>query len=222
MLLIIKNVLTENQLSVIRRLLENAEFSDGRLSAGIEAKKVKNNQELDQQSPLHDQLNQMLMPSLLQNQQFQSFTLPLRVATPFYVRYSKGMSYGYHVDDPIMGPMNARYRTDLSITVFLNDDYEGGELAIKTPFGTQQFKSKAGDVLVYPSTSVHKVEEVTSGERLVAVLWAQSMIKDQQKRELVYELGKARDILIGSDENSTETAHVSNVYSNLVRRWSDL
>lgn len=222
MLLIIKNVLTENQLSVIRRLLENAEFSDGRLSAGIEAKKVKNNQELDQQSPLHDQLNQMLMPSLLQNQQFQSFVLPLRVATPFYVRYSKGMSYGYHVDDPIMGPMNARYRTDLSITVFLNDEYGGGELAIKTPFGTQKFKSKAGDVLVYPSTSVHKVEEVTNGERLVAVLWAQSMIKDPQKRELVYELGKAREILIGSDENSTETAHVSNVYSNLVRRWSDL
>ncbi|MEE9326581.1 MAG: Fe2+-dependent dioxygenase [Cocleimonas sp.] len=222
MLLLIENVLTENQLSVIRKLLEHAEFTDGKLSAGVEAKKVKNNQELDYKSPLHDQLNQMVMPSLLQNQQFQSFALPLKVATPFYARYSKGMSYGYHVDDPVMGPMSARYRTDLSITIFLNDDYEGGDLAIKTPFGTQRFKSKAGDMLVYPSTSLHKVEEVTNGERLVAVLWSQSMIKDQQKRELVYELGQARDILIGSSESSAETAHVSNVYSNLVRRWSDI
>lgn len=222
MLLTIKNILDKNQLSVINKLLENADFIDGKLSAGKEAEKVKFNQELSQQSPLHNQLNQMVMPALLQNDEFQSFAFPLKVATPFYARYTKGMTYGFHVDDPVMGPMNARYRTDISVTVFLNNEYEGGELAIKTSYGVQRFKLSAGDAIVYPSNSWHQVDEVTKGQRTVAVIWAQSMIKDPQKRAMIYELGAARDILIDERANSKETQHVSNVYSNLVRRWSDL
>jgi len=222
MLLAIKNVLSENQLQVIRKLLENAEFVDGKLSAGKEAEQVKNNLELSQQSPLHEQINQMLMPSLLNHPEYQAFAFPLKVATPFYARYTKGMTYGFHVDDPIMGPMNGRYRTDVSTTVFLNDEYEGGELAIKTSYGEQRIRLNAGDAVVYPSTSWHQVDEVISGERLVAVIWAQSMVKDPQKRELLYELGKARNILIDERAKSDETAYVSNVYSNLVRRWSEL
>lgn len=222
MLLAIKNVLSENQLKVIRTLLKNAEFVDGKLSAGKEAQQVKNNLELSQQSPLHDQLNQMVMPSLLNHPEYQSFAFPLKVATPFYARYTQGMTYGFHVDDPIMGPMNGRYRSDISTTVFLNDDYEGGDLAIKTAYGEQRIKLNAGDVIVYPSTSWHQVDEVIKGERLVAVIWAQSMVKDPQKRELLYELGQARNILIDERSKSDETAHVSNVYANLVRRWSEL
>lgn len=111
MLLAIKNVLNNNQLKVIQTLLKNAEFVDGKLSAGKEAKQVKNNQELSQQSPLHDQLNQMVMSALLQNSEYQDFALPLKVATPFYARYSQGMTYGFHVDDPVMGPMHSRYRS---------------------------------------------------------------------------------------------------------------
>ena len=222
MLLTIKNVLNENQLKVINTLLKSAEFVDGKLSAGKEAKQVKNNQELAQQSPLHEQLNQMVMPALLNHPEYQEFAFPLKVATPFYARYTEGMTYGFHVDDPIMGPMNARYRTDISTTVFLNNEYEGGELAIKTSYGVQRLKLNAGDVVVYPSTSWHQVDPITSGERLVAVIWAQSMIKDPQKRELLYELGQARNILIDDRAKSDETAHVSNVYANLVRRWSDL
>ena len=222
MLLAIKNVLSENQLKVIRTLLANADFVDGRLSAGKEAEKVKNNTELAQQSPLHDQLNQMVMPSLLQNAEYQAFAFPLKIATPFYARYTKGMTYGYHVDDPIMGPMHGRYRSDISTTIFLNDEYEGGELSIKTAFGVQKLRLNAGDAIVYPSTSWHQVDEVIQGERLVAVIWAQSMIKDPLKRELVHELGQARDILIDDRSDAAETAHVSNVYANLVRRWSDL
>lgn len=222
MLLAIKNVLNKNQLSVIKTLLENADFVDGKLSAGKEAEKVKLNEELAQNSPLNEQLNQMVMPSLLQNDEYQSFAFPLKVSTPFYARYSKGMTYGFHVDDPVMGPMNARYRTDISTTIFLNDEYDGGELAIKTSYGIQQVKLEAGDAIVYPSTSWHQVNEVTKGERLVAVIWAQSMIKDPQKRELVYELGQAREILIDERIDSEETSHVSNVYSNLVRRWSEV
>jgi len=222
MLLKIRKVLNENQLSVINIMLKSGEFVDGKLSAGKEAEKVKLNEELSQQSPLNDQLNQVVMPALLNNLEFQSFALPLKVATPFYARYTKGMAYGFHVDDPVMGPMNARYRTDISITIFLNDKYEGGELAIKTSYGEQRIKMNAGDAIVYPSTSWHQVDEVTEGERLVAVIWAQSMIKDPQKRELVYELGLARDILIDGRVSSKECSHVSNVYSNLVRRWSEV
>ena len=222
MLLAIKNVLNQNQLKVIRTLLKNAEFVDGKLSAGKEASQVKNNLELDQQSPLHEQLNQMVMPALLNHPEYQEFAFPLKVATPFYARYTEGMTYGFHVDDPIMGPMNGRYRTDVSTTIFLNDEYEGGELAIKTSYGVQRLKLNAGDAVVYPSTSWQQVDPVTQGERLVAVIWAQSMIKDPLQRELLHELGQARNILIDERAKSDETAHVSNVYANLLRRWSEL
>ncbi len=222
MLLIIKDVLNENQLKVISTLLKNANFVDGKLSAGKEAVKVKNNVELAQQSPLHDQLNQMVMPSLLQHADYQASVFPLKVATPFYARYEKGMEYGFHVDDPVMGPIHSRYRSDVSTTIFLNDDYEGGELLIKTAFGEQTIKLSAGDAVVYPSSSLHKVTEVTKGERLVAVTWAQSMVKDNTQRELLYELGQARETLLVKNPNSDETAKVSNVYANLVRRWSEV
>ena len=222
MLLTIKNVLTENQLKVIRTLLANADFTDGKLSAGKEASTVKNNTELSPNSQLHEQLNQMLMPSLLQNPDYKASTFPLKVATPFYARYTAGMDYGFHVDDPVMGPLQGRYRSDISTTVFLNEGYEGGELVIKTAFGEQSIKLKAGDAVVYPSTSMHKVNPVTKGERLVAVTWAQSMIKDSAKRELLYELGQARETLLENRKDSPETSQVSNVYANLVRRWSEV
>ena len=222
MLLTIKNILTENQLKVIRTLLANADFTDGKLSAGKEASTVKNNTELSQDSQLHEQLNQMLMPSLLQNSEYQASAFPLKIATPFYARYTAGMDYGFHVDDPVMGPLQGRYRSDISTTVFLNDGYEGGELVIKTAFGEQSIKLKAGDAVVYPSTSLHKVNPVTKGERLVAVTWAQSMIKDNAKRELLYELGQARETLLESHKNSVVASQVSNVYANLVRRWCEV
>lgn len=222
MLLAIKNVLNQNQLKVIQTLLKNADFVDGKLSAGKEAEKVKHNMELSSQSPLHEQLNQMVMTSLLQNPEYQAFALPLKVATPFYARYTQGMTYGFHVDDPVMGPMNARYRTDVSTTVFLNDNYRGGELAIKTTYDVQKVKLAAGDAIVYPSTSWHQVEEVTEGERQVAVIWAQSMVKDPLKREMIYELGQAREILLEKQSDATETGYVSSVYANLLRRWSEI
>lgn len=224
MLLIIKSILTENQLKVIRTLLKSGEFVDGKLSAGKEAIKVKNNLELPLQSPLHEQLNQMVMPSLLQHAEYQASVFPLKVATPFYARYVQGMAYGFHVDDPVMGPMNGRYRSDVATSLFLNnkDEYDGGEIVIKTAFGEQSVKLNAGDAVVYPASSLHKVNEVIKGERLVAVIWAQSMIKEAEKRELLYELGKAREALLEKNPKTDETARVSNVYANLVRRWSEV
>ena len=203
-------------------MLSNADFIDGKLSAGKEAAHVKNNTELSQNSPLHDQLNQMVMSALLQNTEYQSCAFPLKVATPFYARYETGMEYGFHVDDPVMGPIQGRYRSDISTTIFLNNDYEGGELVIKSAFGEECIKLKAGDAVVYPSTSLHKVNPVTKGQRLIAVTWAQSMIKDNAQREILYELGQARETLLEENPDSIETTKVSNVYANLVRRWSEV
>lgn len=234
MLLVIENVLDENQLKVVSRLLEDAEYEDGKLSAGKEAAKVKHNLELSQETRtgevLHHQLNQMVMPSLTKHPEYQNSVYPIKVATPFYVRYDIGMQYGFHVDDPIMGKASAnlqeRYRSDVSTTVFLNDDYQGGELIIKTATGEQSIKGKAGDVVIYSSNSLHKVNEITSGVRLVAVTWAQSMIKDSTKREILYELSQARDCLLEkddlSDAENVARSQVSNVYANLLRRWSEL
>ncbi|MGK0269806.1 MAG: PKHD-type hydroxylase [Cocleimonas sp.] len=231
MLLVIQNVLDLNQLKVISRLLEDAEYDDGKLSAGKEAALVKNNLELSQETRtgevLHQQLNQMVMPTLLKHPEYQNSVYPLKVASPFYVRYENGMQYGYHVDDPIMGKANAslqeRYRSDISTTIFLNDDYQGGELIIKTAAGEQCIKANAGDVVIYSSNYLHKVNQVTSGTRYVAVTWAQSMVKDSAKREVLYELSQARDSLLDTKDNSDITSsQVSNVYANLLRRWSDL
>lgn len=230
MLLVIPNVLDQNQLKVISRLLEDAEFEDGKLSAGKEATKVKNNLELSQETRtgevLHQQLNQMVMPTLMKHTDYQNSVYPLKVATPFYVRYEKGMQYGYHIDDPIMGnsaaSLQERYRSDVSTTIFLNDDYEGGELVIKTSNGEQSIKGNAGDVVIYSSSSLHKVNEVTSGMRLVAVTWAQSMVKDSTKRQILYELSQARETLLDNKPENSATKQVGNVYANLLRRWSDV
>lgn len=235
MLLIIKNVLDQNQLKVISRLLEDAEFDDGKLSAGKEAALVKNNLELSQETRtgevLHQQLNQMVMPSLMKHPEYQNSVYPLKVATPFYVRYEKGMQYGFHVDDPIMGnaaaSLQERYRSDVSTSIFLNDDYEGGELIIKTSAGEVSVKGHAGDAVIYSSNNLHKVNEITSGFRMVAVTWAQSMVKESAKREILFELSQARESLLEAKSDSVTndnqtSAQVGNVYANLLRRWSDL
>jgi len=224
MYLVIENILSPQQLEQISSLLSNAEFVDGKLSAGMQAKRVKKNEEVKVSDRVVERLNHLVMNSLLQHPQYQSAVFPYRVAIPFYARYTTGMAYGDHVDDPVMGPMSGRYRSDVSTTIFLNppEEYQGGELCINTPFGEKRVKLSAGDAVVYPSSSWHRVEEVTDGVRLVAVTWTQSMVRDAEKRELLYELGSARDSLIESQPDSEETAKVSTSYVNLLRMWSDV
>lgn len=224
MLIHIKAVLDQARLQEVQSLLANAEFVDGKLSAGKEAGQVKHNEELSPNSPLRRRLDANVMSALVQNPEYQSAALPLKVATAFYARYQPGMNYGFHVDDPVMGPMQGRYRSDISTTVFLNDadDYEGGDLVIRTAFGEQRIRGNAGDAIVYSSGSWHKVEEVRSGIRLVAVTWAQSMVKSPEQRELLYQLAQAREGLLQKQPQSEETANVSTVYSNLVRMWSEV
>lgn len=224
MLKTIPDVLNSNQLQHIQKILNQSHFVDGKLSAGKHAKRVKNNEELSSNDRMLNELNNLVMGSLVQNKTYQDAAFPHRIATAFYARYGKGMAYGDHIDDPIMGPAGATYRTDVSITVFLNepDEYEGGELSINTSFGTQKFKLPAGHAIMYPSGTLHHVAEVTKGERLVAVTWCQSMIRDPAKRELLYNLNQARESLMQKDPNGVETAQVDTTYINLVRMWSEL
>ena len=176
MMVKIPSVLNPGQLSKVRSILEQASFVDGKLSAGIAAKRVKNNEEVDVQTREVEMLNEIVMNSLVSHPLYKAAAMPLRVAAPYYARYQNGKYYSDHVDDPIMFA-GSPYRSDVSTTVFLSDpsDYEGGELVVRTTFGDAEVKLPAGHAVVYPSASIHHVNEVTKGERIVAVTWAQSM-----------------------------------------------
>jgi PKHD-type hydroxylase len=224
MLITIPNILDKQRLDFINQVLKDANFVDGTLSAGMAAKRVKNNEELAADEQQMQQLNNIVMGSLVQHDEFKAAAIPFRVAAPYYARYTKGMTYGDHVDDPIMGGAGQQYRSDVSTTVFLNepDEYEGGELVITTSFGEQKIKLSAGSAVVYPSSSLHHVAEVTKGTRLVAVTWTQSMIRDPAKRELLYQLNQARESLLKNRPDDVETKQVDVSYVNLFRMWSEL
>ena len=224
MLLEIPKVLDATKLANIRATLEKVDFIDGKASAGQAAQRVKNNLEMQQQGKLAEYLDHLVMGSLAENTAFRSGALPYRVAQPVFARYAPGMRYGDHVDDPIMGTGPAKFRTDVSITVFLNEpeEYEGGELVINTTFGEKRVKLPAGHAVMYPSTSVHRVEEVTSGERLATIVWLQSMVRDAGRRELLFELDQARNTLLQARPDAPETKQVDRAYVNLLRMWSDI
>ena len=224
MLLTIAGVITNDTLKMLQDALADAPFVDGKLSAGSAAIEVKNNQEMDRSAADRDRLNRVAMNALVDNEQFQHAALPLRLATPYFARYRPGMAYGNHVDDPIMGGRGSQYRSDVSATLFLSpkESYQGGELVIQTPFGPREIKLDAGDAVVYPSSSIHQVKPVTDGERLVMVTWMQSMIRDPQKRELLYELHQARETLLQQARDEATTGQVDRSYVNLFRMWAEL
>ncbi len=223
MMLHIPSVLDKARLKKVAELLGKAQFVDGKLSAGMAARAVKNNEEVANNDTQVNQLNNIVMGSLVSHPMYKQAALPHRVAAPFYARYRPGMTYGDHVDDPIMGK-GEYYRSDVSTTVFLNepDEYEGGELVVHTAFGEQKVKLAAGDAVVYPSASLHHVAEVTAGERMVAVTWAQSMVRDAAKRELLYGLNQARETLLKKDSEAPESKQVDISYANLFRMWAEL
>ena len=224
MLVIVPEVLNKDQLKKIRDLLQNADYVDGRLSAGKTARKVKKNHELATDSKLHGQLNNIVMNSLYNHPTYQAAVLPHRLATPFYARYEPGETYGQHVDDPIMGPMQGRYRTDVSTTIFLNEpeDYDGGEVVIQSATGENSFKLAAGSAITYPSGALHHVAEITRGTRLVAVTWAQSLIRDADKRELLFNLHNTREALQKKYPDDNEVVKVDHTYINLMRMWAEI
>jgi len=221
----IKNVIPKQQLKTVRAYLEQQHFVDGKISAQDVAQDIKFNEEVVQDnSPQLQAINNIVMGSLVNNEKYQAISFMKKIGLPFYARYRKGMSYGGHIDNPIMGQRGQYYRTDLSTTLFLNEpsEYEGGEVVIKNQFGEHAFKLAAGEAIVYPSTSWHYVKEVTAGERLVCVTWAQSMIRDVNKREILYELYQAKEKMLKENPLAEETQHVDVTYTKLVQLWADV
>jgi len=223
MLLTLPQVLSSSELEVVQSELRRAKFQDGKLSAGMFARRVKENEELNTGSIDVERLNNLVMGRLVQHSVYRAGAMPLRVAAPYYARYGVGMGYGEHTDDPIM-QADFPYRSDIAITLFLNDtaDYDGGELEIRTPFGMNQVKLPAGDAVMYPASSRHRVAPVTRGERLVAVTWVQSAVRDSAQRELLYELNLAREKMLHESPDAEETAQVNHAYVNLLRMWAEL
>lgn len=223
MLLHITELLLPDEVAAMRRVLDQSPFVDGRLSAGRAAEKVKHNTELDREVPQRDALAQIVVTALYRSERFRNAVLPNKLGTPIFARYTPGMTYGWHVDDPVMG-QGPYYRTDVSFTLFLSEpeEYDGGELVVRTAFGEQQTKLKAGDAVIYPSGTLHQVAEVTRGVRLVAIGWVQSMVRDPAQRELLFELAGARDKLLADAPGAPESDAVDHAYINLLRMWSEV
>jgi len=220
----IARVLNEAQLAKVKEILAGSEFVDGKLSAGMAARRVKENEELKKEPKRMELLIRILVSSLAHNPVFNSAVLPCRMADPIFARYRAGMLYGDHVDDAIMGKSGPRLRSDVSMTLFLSEpeSYQGGELVIRTSFGTSKVKLAAGDAVIYPSSSLHHVAEVTAGERMVALLWVQSHVRDPARRELLFELNQAREHLLKQAPLEQSTRLVDRSFSNLVRMWSEV
>jgi len=222
MLVKIPDLLTPLQLEALCSVLRQSQFVDGKLSAGKNARLEKNNQELAANEDDYTALNNVVMTELVRHPSYLQTAMPAKICAPIYARYTTGMAYGGHIDDPIMGPANSRYRSDISISIFLNgpQEYEGGELCIETPQGSTEIKLPAGHAILYPSTSYHSVNEVTSGERLVAVCWVQSYIRRGDQREILVQLDRAREAL-ADDVNSLAYQQVNLGYANLYRMWAE-
>ncbi len=218
----IDGLLNDTELGQVRRILDGASFVSGAGSAGKQAAAVKHNEELPLGAAETEQLNRIVMGNLVRHPVYLTAALPLKVASPYYSRYTRGMAYGPHVDDPVMG-QGPRYRSDVAVTVFLNapTEYEGGALCIETPYGDQSVKLEAGSAVLYPASFVHRVENVTSGIRLAAVTWIQSLVRDAARRDLLYQLAQARDSLSQVAPAERAKSLIDQVYVNLVRMWGD-
>ena len=223
MIVCINDVLTEEEVKKLRDEALLLPFVPGAETAGGRARRVKNNEQISQKADERKALHELVVGALLRNKEFNRAALPKRVRPPLISRYRQGMAYGKHVDNALMGPKMARERSDISITVFISDinEYDGGELVIHSPFGVQEVKLPSGSVVIYPSSSLHEVTEVTRGERLVAVTWAQSYVRDDRQREILAHLGQIKDKMNAIATDAAETDLVHHTYANLLRMWAE-
>lgn len=219
----IPNVLTPDEINQFREFSHQARFIDGKETAGPRAERVKNNEQVSKADQSSRKLQEMVVAALYRNSDFQRYAIPRRIRLPLISRYKPGMTYGLHVDDGLMGPVEARVRSDISVTVFISDipEYEGGDLVIHSHCGRQQFKLPSGHAVAYPSNSIHEVTAVAGGERLVAVTWVQSHIRDEKKREALADLAAIRDKLSVLGPNLPETDLAFQLHNNLLRMWAD-
>lgn len=226
MLLKIPQILDADGVARARALLAAAPWSDGRSTAGRQAAQVKNNEQLSPGSDQHRELQALVLQALDRHPLFFSATLPKRVLPPQFNRYGGATNtYGNHVDQAVryLPGGTQRVRTDISCTLFLSDpaDYDGGDLVIDTTFGEQRVKLAAGDMVVYPGTSVHRVEPVTRGTRLASFFWIESMVRGDEQRRLLYEMDMSLMALRTELGETPELIQLTGTYHNLLRMWAD-
>ena len=227
MLVKIENVLTKEEVAHCRSVLEGTQWVDGRITAGAQSALAKHNLQVPENAPQARALGEIVLRALGANAAFNSAAVPFRVFPPLFNRYDVGMKFGAHVDNAIRfipGP-NIRVRTDLSATLFLTppEDYDGGELVIQDTYGEQSVKFAAGDMVLYPASSLHRVEPVTRGSRWASFFWIQSMVKDDGARGMLYQLDQAI-IKTRADLGDKHAAvrELTAVYHNLLRRWAEV
>jgi len=225
MLLQIPQVLSGEQVAHARGLLAAAEWIDGRVTAGRQSAQVKDNLQLPEDAPVARELRDVIAKALQESPLFTSAALPLRVFPPLFNLYRGGQSFGNHVDNAIrqIPGTPLRIRTDLSATLFLSapDEYDGGELIVEDTYGVHNVKLPAGDMVLYPSTSLHRVQPVTRGSRLASFFWIQSLVRDDAARTVLFDLDSAIQRLAG-DVDHPAVVQLTAVYHNLVRRWAEL
>ncbi|MEO7065888.1 MAG: Fe2+-dependent dioxygenase [Rhodanobacter sp.] len=224
MLLHIPNILTAEQVSQIAGALEAADWTDGRETVGAQGAQVKRNQQLPDGSLLRRQLGQQVQAALAKHPLFHAATLPLRILPPRFNRYVDGGQYGFHVDGAVMALPGAdgQLRSDISCTLFLNqpEDYDGGELSISDTYGEHEVKLPAGDLIVYPSSSLHRVTPVTRGARLASFFWVQSLVRDDSQRRLLFELDTSIQTLTQTGADASALLQLTGIYHNLLRQWA--
>jgi PKHD-type hydroxylase len=222
----IPNVLPPAQLADARKLLESAEWIDGRATAGHQGARVKDNQQLPIDHPVARQVGEMILRSLSQNALFMSAALPLHILPPMFNRYTGGQNFGTHVDGSIrtVPGTGHRLRTDISCTFFFAapDEYDGGELIIEDTYGSKTVKLPAGSLILYPSTSLHRVTPVTRGTRLASFFWLQSMIRDDAKRSLLFDMDVALQRLGPDQATHPSVVQLTGIYHNLLRQWAEM
>lgn len=227
MLVCIPDVLSKADVAEFRRIMDAADWEDGRSTAGAQSAEVKQNEQLPPDGQIARALGDRVIKALTANTQFISAAVPLHIFPPLFNRYGPGKFFGEHVDNCIRGDAltGLRIRTDLSVTLFLSepDEYEGGELVVDDYYGSHRVKLPAGHLVLYPSTSLHMVTPVTRGARVASFFWLQSMIKDQLARRMTYDLDNVLQDLVGRlGRNDADVRKLTNIYHNLIRHWAEL
>ena len=223
MLVHIPGVLTPAQVAAMRGALDAADWTDGRETVGAQGSRVKRNLQLPDASPLREQLGRQVLSALAAMPLFHAATLPVRILPPRFNRYEGGGHYGFHVDGAVMAVAGGeQLRSDVSCTLFLAapEDYDGGELVIHDTYGEHEVKLPAGDLIVYPSSSLHQVQPVTRGARIAAFFWVQSLVRDDGQRRLLFELDRSIQSLTRSGADPAAVLQLSGIYHNLLRRWA--
>ncbi|AXK83709.1 Fe2+-dependent dioxygenase [Pseudolabrys taiwanensis] len=224
MMVHVPNVLNAEQVARCRAVMEKAGWVDGRATAGHQSVQVKNNLQLPEGSPEARELGEMVLGALARSNLFMSAVLPKQVYPPLFNRYDAGMTFGSHVDNAIRSVAGMRLRTDVSSTLFISepDEYDGGELVVEDTYGAHAVKLPAGDMIVYPATSLHHVTPITRGSRIASFFWTQSMIRDESKRALLFDMDMAIIKLTRDHPQHPSVVELTAVYHNLLRQWAEV